>query len=98
MSRDNLPKRPSDYQMPVFMNEVPEDADEEAGEMALRNGVDEPRVAKAKAKAKPKPKPKPAPAAEPATEPAAEAKPAAKAEPTAEPEPAAEPEKSEPES
>ncbi len=65
MSRSNQPKRPSDYRMPVFMNQVPEGAGAEAEEMALRHGVDEPRQAKkAKPKAKAKPKPEPEATAE----------------------------------
>jgi hypothetical protein len=30
--------------MPVFMNSVPDEADEEADELALRHGVDAPRL------------------------------------------------------
>ncbi|RMH45139.1 MAG: hypothetical protein D6689_00650 [Deltaproteobacteria bacterium] len=38
MSRSFLPPRPSDYHRPVFMQWVPEDAEVEAAEIALRHG------------------------------------------------------------
>jgi hypothetical protein len=50
MSRSHLPPRPSEYRPPVFMNELPDEADEEAAEMARRHGVDEARSGARKAK------------------------------------------------